>query len=86
MIREEACPKCGSNERIPNVRIVDFTEPHTRRRSLSVEIYDHPERLIFKGTHRGELVAVVCGHCGFTEMYIEKPSELLSAYRERPKS
>lgn len=85
MIRENQCPKCGATERIPNVRIVDYTHQSIQKRSLTVEIYDHPERLLFKGTHQGALQATICGRCGYAELYLENPQKLLDAYRDRSK-
>ncbi|MFN2513245.1 MAG: hypothetical protein ABR568_17710 [Pyrinomonadaceae bacterium] len=47
---------------------------------LSVEIYEKPDAMIFKGTHEGALTASICGECGYTELYVENPQELYSAY------
>ncbi|WP_251960513.1 hypothetical protein [Nostoc commune] len=79
-----ACVKCGSENIIPNVRIVTHTEEF--KKDLQVEIYENPKALIFKGTHTGTLTAYICGQCGYTEMYISNPQYLLNQYRKNKKN
>jgi predicted nucleic-acid-binding Zn-ribbon protein len=74
------CPKCGSREVIPDVRIVDRGD-NDWKRDLEVEVYDNPGALIFKGTHAGTLRASVCGRCGYAELYVTNSEELLASYR-----
>jgi hypothetical protein len=80
MSSERACPKCGSVEVIPHVRIVAQT--HRGKTDLLVEVYEHPGALLFKGTHAGALTARICGMCGFAELFVSNPQELLAAYRK----
>jgi hypothetical protein len=75
-----ACSKCGSLEVIPSVRIVDYGESDWKR-DLHVEVCENPDALIFKGTHRGSLRAMICGRCGYAELYVSNPQELLAAYK-----
>ena len=51
------------------------------RRGLEVEVYENPAALLFKGTHAGTLTASICGRCGYAELYVSNPAELLAAYR-----
>ncbi len=49
------------------------------------QVYEDPGALLFKGTHRGTLSARICGRCGYTELYVSNPQELLAAYRRNRK-
>jgi hypothetical protein len=73
------CSKCQSDKVIPDVRIIDHVG---HRISLGVNVYEHPEALIFKGTHSGTLRSQVCGECGYVEIYVENPRELYTVYTE----
>ena len=77
------CPKCQSPEIIPKVRIVDFAHGEMDKRSLKVEVEENPAAWVFKGIHRGTLTATICGACGFAELYVSNPQELLEAYRRQ---
>jgi hypothetical protein len=79
--RRGTCPKCGSGDVIPNVRVVDRGDNNSKR-DLQVEVYESPEAWLFKGTHAGTITATVCGRCGYAEMYVSNPQELLAAYRK----
>src|SRR5262245_55107086 len=78
--RSNVCPKCGSDDMIPNVRIVDQSV-HSRG-DLEVEVYENPDALLFKWAHRGTLTASICGRCGYAEMYVSNAQELLATYRQ----
>ena len=71
------CAKCQSGKIIPDVRISDR---RGYRISLGVNVYEHPEKLIFKGTHTDALRWQVCGECGYLESYVENPQELYAVY------
>ena len=47
---------------------------------LGVKVIEHPEALVFTGTHSADLRSRVCGECGYVESYIEDPQELYPAY------
>jgi len=81
---ETTCPKCQSSKIIPDVRILDHNYSVTG--DLSVEIYENPNALLFKGAHQGKLQARICGQCGYTELYLENPHSLYSAYQRSLKS
>jgi hypothetical protein len=73
------CPKCGSPDVIPDVRILDRNE--SWKNELQVEVYSNPNALLFKGAHGGTLRASICGRCGYAELYVTNPQELLEAYQ-----
>jgi len=75
------CPRCGSQDVIPDVRIVDRGDGNFKR-DLQVEVYESPGALLFKGTHAGVLRASICGRCGHAELSVTNPGELLAAYRQ----
>jgi len=61
-----------------DVRVVDRGEG---KLDLSVEVYENPDAIVFKGTTRQSLRAWVCGDCGYTELFVEDPGLLLEAHR-----
>jgi hypothetical protein len=71
------CSKCQSEKIIPDVQIIDRAG-HTIR--LGVEVFEHPEALVFQGAHAADLRSRVCGECGYVESYVENPQELYAAY------
>jgi predicted nucleic-acid-binding Zn-ribbon protein len=81
MVDDGRCPKCGSEDRIPDVHV----HGGFHARSLKVEIVEKPEAWFdkSKGIHEGVLTATICGRCGFAELYIKNPEELLEAYRQK---
>ncbi len=86
-VEQMVCLKCGSEDIIPNVRIVTYTEEFNLKlaQDLQVEIYENPEALVFKGTHTERLTASICGQCGYTEMYVSNPQNLRNTYRKNKK-
>jgi len=79
MADNDRCPKCGSEDRIPEAHVHgDF-----HKRSLKVQIVENPEAWLAKGVHQGVLTATICGRCGFAELYVNNPEELLEAYRKK---
>ncbi len=82
MPNDNKCPKCGSSERIPDVAVM------TRGTALDVvaEAKSYPHALFFQGSIRSSLTAIVCGACGFTELYATDAPALLSAHRMRQSS
>lgn len=79
-----ACPKCGSDDVIPNLRLVDRGGQGSTR-DLQLKLDKNPDALFFKGTHAASLVARVCGNCGFVELYARSPKKLLRAYKSIPR-
>ena len=77
MPHPQTCSKCQSEKILPRVRIRGDV---ASRYDLLVEVHEHPQAILFTGTHRVEVRARVCGECGYTELYAEKPQELYSVY------
>ncbi len=74
------CPKCESHDVIPKIRVIDRYDPGTSK-DLSVQTYEKPDALLFKGRHNYTLHAWVCGNCRYTELYVDNPKELSRVYR-----
>jgi hypothetical protein len=79
MTQPENCSKCNSTKIIPNARIIDRGD-YNSVRDLSVQVYEDPEALLFKGVHEGQLTARICGDCGYVEMYVDNPAELYEVF------
>lgn len=67
-MKSGACPKCGSNEILPELRLrcggghppyVDITEPEPTNRPF----------IWSPKSEQSQFVAYVCGGCGYTEYY-----------------
>jgi len=80
-MKDRICPKCGSGEIIPNVRIIDHAH-YNQPMDLSATIYTHPEAWVFKGEVSHRFQARVCGACGYTEFYVDDPAGLLAAAKK----
>ena len=76
----EVCAKCGSDRVVPLASIRDQGESSDGK--LRTEVYTNPEAWVFKGTVSATLRARVCGDCGFTELFAEKPKALHDAWRK----
>ena len=61
------------------MRIVDRGH-HNAARNLSVEVYENPEAIIFKGTHEGVMHATICADCGNVELTVTNAADLYNAY------
>ena len=73
------CPKCGSSKIVPQARIIDRGDVNLAL-PLQVAVERDPDSLIFKDRVYRELVARICGACGFTELYTTQPLGLYQAY------
>ena len=81
--RPMVCPKCKSRDVMPGVRILaQAGQFGAVKGNLEVEVYEDPGALIFKGAQTGTLTASVCGNCGYTELYVNNPAQLLAVYRK----
>jgi hypothetical protein len=81
--RDQVCPKCNATDIIPGVRVLDYLNALAPQ-SLQVEVPENPDALFFKGKQRGSLHAWICGSCGFAELFVSNPGDLLAAYRKNP--
>jgi hypothetical protein len=78
--RPLVCCKCGSPDMIQDGHLLDRGDANWRH-DLEVEVNEKPDALFFTGAHRRTLRATICGRCGYTELYVSNPQELLGAYR-----
>ena len=69
------CPKCGSNEILPDVPVVSSVD-HVSAVPVSALAYNKPDARVFKGPVPHRFVARICGGCGFAEFYVENPQGL----------
>lgn len=74
-MREGTCPKCKSVKILPNVRVIDRNGDY-QDKNLSVRLELKPGALLFKGAETFDLSACICGECGYTELFVENPTEL----------
>ena len=74
MRQNNRCPKCQSSDIITNVRPLD--ETRNWERTIRLECYRNPERVLFKGAQSTTLTACVCAGCGYVEFYAEDPKAL----------
>ena len=73
------CPRCGSNEVMPRVRVAERGDDNIRY-DLQVEVLRRPNALLFKRPERANLTARVCSACGYAELYVDAPGALYGAY------
>jgi hypothetical protein len=74
------CAKCGSDKIMSDVKIVDHGHGNTKQ-DLSIEFYENPDALLFKGARRGTLLLSICGQCGHAELSVGNPEELWRLYQ-----
>ena len=75
------CAKCSSNKLIRNIALVDrYGDFGGKAAQAEVEICVNPQAWIFQGSVSGKLYSVICGDCGYVEMYVDNPQELYEAY------
>jgi hypothetical protein len=73
------CLRCGADEVMPRVRVVERGDDNIRY-ELQAEVLRRPNALVFKRPERVNLTARVCSACGFTELYVDAPAALYRAY------
>jgi ribosomal protein S27AE len=79
------CPRCSSGEVIPRVRVAERGDDNLRY-DLQVEVQRRPNAVLFKRPERADLTARVCGACGYTELYVDAPRALYTAYLQADSS
>ena len=75
----QLCPRCGSDEVMPRVRVAERGDDNMRY-DLQVEVQRRPNAFLFKRPERANLTARVCGACGYAELYVDAPGALYTAY------
>lgn len=76
------CLKCGSDAMIPDVRLIDRGDADYRK-PAEVGVATKPDATLFKGEVRVGTSAMVCGDCGFVELYAADPVTLWEAHVDR---
>ncbi len=71
------CPKCGEQELIKSLRVIDSDEGIN---DLRILIEETPIALWFKDSVMHPLKASACGNCGYTELYVESPAALWQSF------
>jgi predicted nucleic-acid-binding Zn-ribbon protein len=79
---KEMCAKCGSGELVSDVRLLDHGHLNERH-DLELVYYVEPTAILFKEPVKSPLRAMVCGACGFVELYATAPQQLLAASKRR---
>jgi len=77
MKTQGTCPRCGSGRIIRQVQIVDRSD--SGNQPLSVRRGTRTWAGWLKLPRSFPLDAWVCGGCGYTELYVREPAELLAA-------
>jgi DNA-directed RNA polymerase subunit RPC12/RpoP len=72
MEMKKRCPNCQSTRIIPNADAVETS-------NLSIRIYERPDVTLKKVRHY-PLKAWVCTDCGYTQLYVSRPTELAASY------
>lgn len=73
------CSRCGSDEIVPHVRVIDRGDSNGHY-DLQAEVNRRPNALLFKGAERSNVAARLCGTCGHMEFFAESPRALYAAY------
>lgn len=73
------CVKCGSTRVISRAKLYDQGQ-HSDG-TLKAAFEQHPSAWFFKGRVLSDLYAVICGDCGFTELYVQNPGTLYEAFQ-----
>ena len=77
MKSKTTCPKCGSVRIIRQVQVIDRSDSGAQ--SLSLRRGTRSLGGWLKLPRSFPLDAWTCGACGFTELYVREPAELLAA-------
>jgi predicted nucleic-acid-binding Zn-ribbon protein len=74
------CAKCGSSSLIEGVRVLRGEDQDV---NLRVDAHPDAHFFFFKAATRTPLHALVCGQCGFTELYAADSAALVEAKRRQ---
>jgi predicted nucleic-acid-binding Zn-ribbon protein len=73
-----SCPKCGSLRIVREALIPDHTDASSGT-PLSLRIEENPSATLFRSPRDFPLRAWACGDCGYTELYVTQPEQVLAA-------
>ena len=77
-MKKLVCAKCGSDNIIPEARILDYGHSNIKR-DLTVELIKK-KGIIFNDVEQGELSANICGKCGNVEFSVSNYAKLWDVY------
>jgi predicted nucleic-acid-binding Zn-ribbon protein len=80
-MKNNPCPKCGSSEIMQGAEVRDYDASSYRRLGVYVALQTPEGGFFKKTTESGELLASVCGECGYTELYATNYQAMLRATR-----
>jgi hypothetical protein len=72
------CPQRQFPNVIPNVKIINRSR--SLEDNLSVKVEKDPDALVFKDRVNSELLALVCGACGYTSLHAVDHDALWQAH------
>ena len=78
-MKDSPCPKCGSNEIIPDAEVRDYDAQSYRPLGVYVSLRNPQSGFFKKTSESGELRACICGQCGYTELYATNYQAMLQA-------
>jgi hypothetical protein len=77
------CKRCGSDKVMTHVPLQDgYGDTGALKRPLEVHVHGDPDAWVFKDTVTGNVVANICGACGYTELETTNFRELYKKYRQ----
>ncbi len=79
-MKNNICPKCNSNKVIPKVRILDHDYGINKNLSVQMKNSNHK---YFYSTTESQVVAYICGDCGFMETYVTDYKDLWDIYKKK---
>ena len=75
-MKNGTCPKCGSSDVMTGVHTIDRIQGGSF--DLSILIDGKPQ---YGFSH--SLRAWICGECGYTELFVDNPKQVLMAYQSQ---
>jgi predicted nucleic-acid-binding Zn-ribbon protein len=85
MMKTGTCPKCGSGDVMADVEVRDdgrSTNHPLRVAVVEPEPAEHAAVWVQRES-TGDLIAHICAHCGYTELYTANLSALWKSYQKR---
>ncbi len=77
------CLLCQSTELIPNVAVHDDgTGWGYSAREHYVTVASRPRAFLLTGEVSSQLLASICGNCGYTALFVADPQALYAAYQQ----
>ena len=76
-----ACAKCGSNEVIRDGAAFLYKDGWLQGR-LMAGFEANPGAAFFKGKIGNAMHAVLCGKCGYVDLFVTNPQELYAEYKK----